>query len=140
MFTKILNNIELIENNKEAIVNLWMDYEVVQDRLNRHDLDINSFEKNFANEIFNFALSVVKSENKIGNCPIMNILLMLFKKKNIPLTDVFIICVNLKNAMLQFTCQNDILDNDMIDEISMLMDYNFEGVIDKYTSIYYNNR
>ena len=140
MFINMSNNIELIQSNKTEILDMWMDYDIVKKTLKKNKFDINFFKEKFASQVFDFALSVVKSENEVGECPVINVMLILFKKKNIPLADVFLICVNLKNALLIFSHKSSILDADMIDEISMLMDYNFDGVIREYVVIYYKDR
>lgn len=140
MFDKILKNIDLIENNKESVIDSWMNYKVVQDTLKKHNLNIRFYRENFATKVFNYALGVVKSQNNFGECPVISVMLIIFKKKNIPLSDVFIICVHLKNAFLCFANQNKKLDNEMINEISKLMDFNFKGVIDDYVALYYQDR
>ena len=139
MFKYIRKNIELIENHKEEILDLWMRYEIVQEKLKKNTFDINFFKEKFASKVFDYALSVVNEKNKAGDCPVMGVMLMLFKKKNIPLADIFIICVHLKNSLLHFAYKNSLLNHDTIKEISMLMDYNFEGVINEYVVLYYKD-
>ncbi|WP_415396067.1 hypothetical protein [Sulfurimonas sp. CS5] len=139
MFDKILKNINLIEKNKESIIDAWMNYKVVQETLKKNNLNIRFYRENFATKVFDYALGVVKSQNNFGECPVISVMLIIFKKKNIPLSDVFIICVHLKNAFLCFANQNKKLDNEMINEISQLMDFNFKGVIDDYVALYYQD-
>ncbi len=139
MFNAILKNVVLIENNKDTILNLWLDYDIVKKTLCQNTLNHTFFRDKFASKVFDFAVSVVKTENQIGSCPVITVMLMLFKKKNIPLSDIFIICVHLKNSFLHFSFQNKILDDEMINEICILMDYNFEGVIRDYTAMYYHD-
>jgi len=139
MFKNILKHIDLIETNKEVILDMWMDYDIVESKLTRNTMDITFFRNKFASKVFEFAFSVVKSENKTGDCPVIGVMLMLFKKKNIPLSDIFMICVHFKNALLHFSANKKILDDDMIKELSMLMDYNFEGVINEYVLLYYKD-
>jgi len=139
MFKYVLKNIDLLQESKEEILTLWMHYDIVQNRLTRNSINIDFFKSKFASKVFDFAISVIKHENKTGNCPVIGVMLMLFKKKNIPLSDVFIICVHLKNALLHFAYKNSILNHDTIKELSMLMDYNFEGVIIEYVSLYYQD-
>ena len=139
MFTSLNNNIALIEENKEIILNLWLDYEIVKKTLQSNTLEHNFFKEKFGLKVFEFATGVIKSKNELGNCPVIGVMLILFKKKNIPLADVFIICVHLKNAFIHFLNSNNLLDSKTIDEICMLMDYNFNGVIKEYTLLYYND-
>jgi len=139
MFNNILKHIDLLESNKTTIINMWIDYDIVQKKLTQNTMNIDFFKEKFAVKVFDFATSVVRSDNEVGECPVIGVMLMLFKKKNIPLSDVFIICVNFKNAMLHFMHQQSLLDDNMISEISILMDYNFEGVISEYVNLYYND-
>jgi len=139
MFQNILKHIDLLETNKDTILDMWMDYKIVQSKLTHNTMDITFFRDKFATKVFEFAISVVKSENKTGDCPVIGVMLMLFKKKNIPLSDIFMICVHFKNALLHFASHNKILDDATLNEISILMDYNFEGVINEYVLIYYKD-
>lgn len=139
MFKNIQSNVNFIVANKKEIISLWMDYEVVQKTLKKNSFNVDFFEDKFASKVFDYAINVVKSKDELGDCPVIGAMLMLFKKKKIPLTDIFLICVNFKNAFLQFSHTNTLFNKEMIDEISMLMDYNFEGVISGYTSMYYND-
>ena len=140
MFNKILENIDVIEKNKEYILNEWMKYEIVQNTLKHHEIGIDFYREKFGSKVFDYAMGVVKNSNKLGQCPVIGVMLMLFKKKNIPLSDIFIICVHLKNAFMCFASDNKILDKELISEVSELMDYNFKGVIDEYVAMYYNRK
>jgi len=139
MFDTILKNIDIIESNKTSILNMWMEYEVVENALSKNTLKKDFFQEKFASKVFDFTINVVNNKNDLGNCPVIGVMLILFKKKNIPLSDIFIICVHLKNSLLHFLNQKNLLDDAMIKEISVLMDYNFEGVIREYTEIYYKD-
>lgn len=140
MFHTILKNVALIESNKEDILTEWMNYEVVKKTLQQNNLNINFFQEKFASKVFDFALGVVKSKNDLGNCPVIGVMLMLFKRKSIPLSDIFIICVHFKNSLLLFCEEKNLLNHEMLEEVCTLMDYNFEGVIKEYTKLYYNDR
>ncbi|MBD3825231.1 MAG: hypothetical protein IE916_12115, partial [Epsilonproteobacteria bacterium] len=61
------------------------------------------------------------------------------QKKSIPLSDVFIICVHFKNALLYYALECKILTAEMLKEIASLVDFNFEGVITQYVGLYYND-
>lgn len=139
MFSNIVKHIDLIEDNKELILEMWMGYEIVQTKLAQNTMDVTFFRDKFATKVFDFATSILRGENKTGDCPVIGVMLMLFKKKNIPLSDVYMICVHLKNALLHFAYKNSILNDDSIKELCMLMDYNFEGVINEYVLLYYND-
>ncbi len=139
MFNTLLQNIEIIEKHQDAILDSWMQCEVVEETLLKHGFKINFYKEKFAAKVLEFAISVVKSENKVGSCPVIGVMLLLFKKKNIPLSDIFMICVQLKNTLLLFMEKNALLDKNMLQELSYLMDYNFYGVINEYVALYYKD-
>lgn len=139
MFPHLNKHIELIQLNKKIILEMWMSYDVVQERLCSNALEIKFFQDKFASKVFDFSLSILLEENKNGDCPVINVMLMLFKRKNIPLSDIFLICVHFKNALLHFAEQNSFLNANILEEIAYLTDKNFEGVIKEYVSIYYND-
>ena len=139
MFQNIEKHIDLLDANKNNILDMWMSYPIVQTKLTQNTLNIEFFKDKFASKVFDFAMSVVKKTNTVGDCPVIGVMLMLFKKKNIPLSDVFMICVHFKNALLHFAQNNSILDDATLRELSILMDYNFEGVINEYVILYYKD-
>ena len=139
MFKNIEKNIDLIQKNRDTILDMWMSYDIVQTKLTQNTLNVDFFKDKFAGKVFDFAISVVEKKNETGDCPVIGVMLMLFKKKNIPLSDVFMICVHFKNALLHFAQENSILDDNILREISVLMDYNFEGVINEYVLLYYKD-
>ena len=139
MFPQLKKHKTLLENNKEQILTMWLDYAIVQKTLLHHKLDITFYREKFASKVFNYAMGVIGSDNKLGDCPVMGVMLVLFKKKNIPLADVFMICVHFKNALLHFANEQNILDSATLSEIAQLMDYNFNGVIKEYVYLYYHD-
>ena len=139
MFSKLHKNIELLETHKEQILHMWLECKIVREKLLSNGFSPNFFQDKFASKVFDFTMDVIKKEQDLGNCPVIGVMLTLFKKKNIPLADVFIICVHLKNTLLLFMYRNSILDEESLLEMAMLMDYNFNGVIKEYTSLYYND-
>jgi len=139
VFQNIEKHIDLLDANKNNILDMWMSYPIVQTKLTQNTLNIEFFKDKFASKVFDFAMSVVKKTNTVGDCPVIGVMLMLFKKKNIPLSDVFMICVHFKNALLHFAQNNSILDDATLRELSILMDYNFEGVINEYVILYYKD-
>ncbi len=139
MFHTILQNIDIIEKNQDNILDSWMQCDVVDQTLTKHGFDITFFKEKFASKVLEFAISVVKSENKLGSCPVIGVMLLLFKKKNIPLSDIFMICVHLKNTLFTFMYQKSLLDESMIEELSILMDHNFNDVINEYVALYYKD-
>ncbi|MDA7816556.1 histidine kinase [Sulfurimonas sp.] len=140
MLDNLNTNVDFIENNQHKILDIWLDNKIVKDRLSKFCIDIKFFRDNFASKVLEHTITVAKAEQEPGNCPVLAVMLTIFKRKNIPLSDIFMICVQLKNALISFCNDNDQLTTTKLKELSILMDYNFEGVINEYVLIYYKVR
>lgn len=137
-FDHIEKQIAILEDNKTDILQIWVTKDDVQRVLQHHDIGVNFFSKYFGVKIIEYALGVIKKKNKLGNCPVVGVMLHFFEKKNIPLEDVFTICVNLKNTLLGYMLKKELLNQSILFELNTLMDYNFSGVIHEYLHIHYD--
>lgn len=138
-FPVLQSHFALLETEKQEILNLWMEYPVVQETLCAHRIKHSFYAEHFGSKVIDFALSVINQTNMAGDCPVIGIMLAVFKKKNIPLSDVFLVCVHLKNAWMRFLLQHGILDEEALNELAFLMDFNFSGVIKEYVALYYHD-
>lgn len=137
MFPTILKNIDVIETNKNQIFDMWFEHDVVKFILIGNKIKINFFKDVFAKKILNNLINIVKSKSSLGKCPSTYAMIMLFKSKRIALADIYIIHANLKASILLFLHKNSLLDADMLKEISMLIDYNIDGIIREYVETNY---
>jgi hypothetical protein len=129
-----------LEEAKEKIILDWTQGEAVSCRLKQNGISPKFFAKHFGGRILEYAIGVVKDETELGNCPVIHVLLQLFREKNIPINDIFIICAGLKNTFLQTLLSQDILTPKTLDEMARLMDANFEGVMNEYLDFEYEQR
>ena len=129
----------LDEKVKTDILTAWMSCTYVKNVLLKHGIQPEFFARYFASKVINYAASIVTGENKAGNCPVIGVMLVFFDKKNIPLEDVFIICVNFKNMMLQYALEKNLLNAMLLHEICTLVDFNFMGVIQEYLALKYDS-
>jgi hypothetical protein len=116
-----------------------MEYTIVKETLQRHHFQVEYFSNNFGIRVIDYALNVIQEEEELGDCPVIGVLLVLFKKRNIPLSDIFFICVHLKNALLHYFLEKNLLTEDILSEINHVMDYNFNGVIEEYIINHYKD-
>ncbi len=136
-FEHLLQHIDIIEERSDELLAQWLDIEDVKERLAAHDIQYDFFAKFFGVKVIEYAIGVIRSQNHLGNCPVIGVMLILFKKKDISLHDVFIICVNLKNSLILLLQREGILSKEVYEEAALLMDLNFEGVIKEYMELYY---
>lgn len=136
-FEHCLRHIKIFEEAKTAILEQWMASEDVRKILNSHTITTTFFGKYFGSKVIDYTLGIIQGSNQLGHCPVIGAMLVFFEQKNIPLKDVFLICVNLKNAIIAYTLKQGILDEHLLHEICILIDHNFCGVIDEYLDLHY---
>lgn len=130
----------LLSIHRSDIIQRWMNCADVKKTLGHNGIAVDFFAKYFAVKVFDYALGVVIGKNKLGNCPVIGVMLVFFQKKNIPLEDVFFICVNLKNTLIAFMLNKGILDEKLLSEMCGLIDHNFSGVIKEYIQLHFQSR
>jgi len=126
-----------LQSNKEKISKLWTSQDIVHERLEAHMIDVEFFRKHYAIKVIEYFLSVIKGDNKAGNCPVIFVMLDFFKNKDLPLKDIFMICVLFKNTVSSYIFSKYSFNQKLFDDISCILDKNFEGVISNYLEMNY---
>ena len=126
-----------LESNKDNISRIWTGKEAVHERLERHLIDVEFFRKHYAVKVIDYFLGVIKGENELGNCPVIFIMLDFLKNKDLPLTDIFIVCVAFKNTVCSYVFDRYTFNSRLYDDFSVVLDRNFEGVILNYLEMNY---
>lgn len=134
-FRELKSILHKLQDLKEPIVSEWIKKESANERLKQNNINPKFFAKHFGVRVVDYAFGVVSGDVKLGNCPVVHVLLQFFKDKNIPINDIFIICVELKNSLIQTLLAEKLLTKETINEIAYLMDLNFEGVMKEYLGI-----
>lgn len=134
-FIHLQSMLARFQADKESIVSEWIKKETVQERLKHNTINPRFFAKHFGVRVVDYAFGVISGDVKLGNCPVIHVLLQFFKDKNIALNDIFIICVELKNTLIQTLLAENLLTKETLAEMAYLMDINFEGVMKEYLKI-----
>lgn len=134
-FTNLKSIINVLNENKELIVSEWIRKGAAYERLKQNNISPKFFAKHFGVRVTDYALGIITGESKLGNCPVIHVLLQFFKDKDISLSDIFIICAGLKNTLIQIMLAESLLTKDRLNEVAYLMDRNFEGVMKEYLGI-----
>lgn len=124
-----------LERNKEKISHIWCDKSIVIERLENHEIDVEYFRSNFGIKVIEYFLGVISCTHEAGNCPVVFIMLDYFKHKNLPLDDIFMICVHFKNSMTSYIFSRYSFNQQLFDDVSLILDKNFEGVVRNYLDI-----
>jgi len=123
-----------LDRDKENISHKWLEYKVIHERLKSYNIDIEFFRTHYGIKVIEYFLNVIRGKEKVGNCPIIMVMLEFFKNKNLSLEDIFVICVNFKNTITSYLLQNYSFNQKLFDEFSLILDKNFEGVIINFQS------
>ena len=121
-----------LEENKDLISHKWTKHEMIEERLHNHHIDVEFFRSHYGINVIEYFLDVIRGQEKVGNCPIIMIMLEFFKNKNLPLEDIYVICINFKNTITSYIFDKYIFNENLFNEVSLILDKNFEGVIVNY--------
>lgn len=125
-------HISIIEQNKDTIVEIWMDDSEVQTILSKHTINIDKFGNEYAMPVLKYFIGIVHGENSLGNCPVITKLLEYLKDKDITASELFIICIKFRKSIIQLSFSKNIMNNKMYDNISYIFDANFRGVLEAF--------
>lgn len=139
-FTSAKDILSDLQSNKENISKLWTNKDEVQARLGAHYIDVEFFRTHYALKVIEYFLNVIRGEAELGNCPVIFIMLDFFKNKDLPLKDIFMICVLFKNTVTAYVFDRYTFNHALFDDISLILDKNFEGVIINYLDMKYTSK
>jgi len=123
-----------LESASGEICKQWIRRQRVVQTLAAHRLSSNFFKKHFSERIYTAFINIVKGNANPANCPIILILLHFCEDKHIKLHELYVLCSELKNAILFYFIKNmqgkveDTVFWDLVD----LLDANFSGVIEEF--------
>jgi len=135
-FDHLVPYIDYFEMAKMGLIQQWVRHPDVVQVFHKHRIAPEFFGQYFGVRIVDYAMGVIRNTNQLGYCPVVGVMLIFFEKKQIALEEIFIICTNLKNTLMQFMLEKEILMRETLNEISRLIDQNFLGVIHDYMQMH----
>ncbi|MDD2790445.1 MAG: ATP-binding protein [Sulfurimonas sp.] len=136
MNTKIPNLILVqtrFKTSKQTILEQWMRYNSPKEILKLHNIEPEYFLVEYASGVFDYFMGVISGEREVGNCPIMQGLLVYLKNREISADELFEICSHFRRSMIDFAYDASIASKELVDEISYIFDKNFRGILKYYT-------
>lgn len=119
--------------NKESILSQWVAYDEPASILELHDIKKEYFVRKYASGVFDYFMGVISGDVAIGNCPVMQELLIYFKKRELSADELFEICSHFRRAMVDFSYDAELNSKELFNEISYIFDKNFKGILKFYT-------
>lgn len=118
---------------KRDILYHWMSQPSAYNTLKIYNIAPEFFGRYFGKRLIDYSFGVINGDNELGNCPIIGVMLVFFQKKNFALHDIFVLCAELKNTFLSYSLKHEVLTQNIMQEITHLMDQNLRGVIREFT-------
>jgi PAS domain S-box-containing protein len=131
-----LNRI-VLEKGKSSVISHWMEYEGPQNILQHHKIDKKIFVEKYASNVFDYFMGVIKGFVQIGNCPVIEELLIYLKDRNVSSKELFIICSHFKLSMVTYTYEAGVNTKELFEEITYVFDKNFSKVLEIYSQTIY---
>lgn len=126
-------HINQFKENQIIIIKYWLSNQNVLNILDNYNIDRERFIKVYAIGILDYYIEVVNETKEIGNCPIIDELLIYLKDSKIKSDELFVICSSFKNALIKFTYDLEINSWELVNEINYIYEKNFASVLKKYT-------
>ena len=126
------NNISKFRSNHIKIIKYWLLNKEVESIITLHDINKETFIREYAVGVLDYYIEVVNGTKVIGNCPAIISLLTYLKEKNITADELFVICTGFKSAMLQFSNDIGLYNFEFNNEINRIYEKNFSGVLKYY--------
>ena len=119
--------------SKNKILKDWLSYKTPKEILLQHDIAVDKFIEDYASGVFDYFMGVISDEMDIGNCPVIQSLLVYLKDREISADELFEICSHFRRSMIDFSYDAELNSKELFDEISYIFDKNFGGVLKHYT-------
>ncbi|MEF3192200.1 MAG: hypothetical protein K6347_06630 [Campylobacterales bacterium] len=90
------------------------------------------FVNHFGTRIYDFFLDHIMGAEKSEGCPVMGVLLRFFYKKQIELSELFLICDNFKWSLIDLLLASGEASREAVNAIFEILQANFVSLIDEY--------
>ena len=124
---------EIFVESKQEILYQWVNYNTPKQILKLHEISEDYFLQKYASGVFDYFIGVIDNSRELGNCPVMQELLAYFKYREISADELFEICSHFRRSMIEFSYDAHLNSKELFEEISLIFDKNFKGILKFYT-------
>lgn len=127
---------DFLEGHREAILDGWSDYPAIRDIRKSLGHSKEAFRTSIASNVLSFFFTVLRGENKPGDCPVMRSIVKEFYTRGLTVEDLFFNCTALKNVVLGLfeSCDDSSVKNHR-SNVTMILDHNLFGVLSIYSDM-----
>lgn len=138
-----LENLETItgflDTGKDEVMERWGEGEDIAFFFETY-MDKETFLEGYGGHIYDYFLGVVRGDKEIGECPFMNKLIDFLRDRQVNVSDVFLVCMHLRQAVIDFILSNTnilLIGVDLrktLEEVNHVFNQNLAGVLRFYAS------
>ncbi len=126
--------VSFIIKNKDLFVDEWVNYPTVYDVQKKMNFSKDQFRDNVAIKVTDYFITLLNSENKPGDCPVMREVVNQFYNHGLYVEDVFTNCTALKNIIvLHVSRSTKKTVNNHVEDIMIMFDYNLKNILSMYS-------
>jgi len=127
---------DVLQDNFSKIMLQWKSSPSLQETLKIKEIDPDFFINHFGNRILSYFISVLRGEQKAGQCPVIMVMLKFFHRRNLTIENIYKICSAKRNSVIYTLLESGMVElNDLVKFASDLFDANFSGVIHGYADM-----
>lgn len=124
---------DIFINSKDEILQSWVSHDSPKEILLKHDIELEYFIQGYGVGVFNYFMDVISEKKEIGNCPVIQELMLYLKLHAISVDELFEICNHFRISMVDFTYDKNINSKEIFDELFFIFNQNFRMVLKLYT-------
>lgn len=129
---ELKKNINIFIYSRKSIIDMWINDDDINLILIKHNIEKKLFEENYANPIFSYFIGLINAKEDVGSCPTKKIFLDYFQNKNISFSELYVICINFRKAVVANFIRNQNMTERLYENISYLFDTNFKDILEMF--------
>ncbi|QOP40448.1 EAL domain-containing protein [Sulfurimonas marina] len=135
-FKKTAQIIDLLIDNKENILDVWLSSKETQNILNAYDIEIDTFRTPFATQLFDCYLDQILGKNNLQDCSVIPAYIKLMLKHHATPDKIFLLPIELENSILKSFFANNLSDYEIYIETNQLTKYTLQATLTEFQKIF----
>jgi diguanylate cyclase (GGDEF)-like protein/PAS domain S-box-containing protein len=128
--------ITFFERNRETIIDAWVEYPTIEDIRGCMGYSKDMFKEEIAVKVLTYFMTILRGQNKAGDCPVMREIIKKFFMSGLTVEDVFLNCTAFKNVVSHlFDTIGQELPSTLKYNVVLVIDHNLYGVMSVFSEM-----
>ena len=137
--SELREHLDFFLSNRDTIIKQWIEDQAAKQELEKL-MSIEVFVLEYAYDIYNYYLSVIGGQFKLGNCPSMQHFLAYCSQEKAAPHSLYLICSGLRKSIVVTVLNEAFFTKEIYKQITLITDQNLAGVIHIYSEILRHNK